>query len=418
MQAALRLVAAVALACGLAGASPLLAQQQNAGGGTDAGAPTFTPSVSLMGSLENNPQRVAGQSGQVNFYAAAAELPFVFRGPRWTLQVAYRPGYQYYREDDSLTNFDHAGTFALRGALSPRTTVRIEGDAYLSNELQGLDATEIVTPRTRQARGEVDAVLTQQLGPRDSIDFRARYGQLVFPDGEFVDSRVGDFSVGYGRALSTRVTVTASGGVRWSGFDNDTQARSAVATVGGRFQLAPRTQLEVDGGVLWIQQDLGVGWVTAEQPGITVRARLGHDLERLSLNLDAERDMGTRSGLGQATLRDRITGSVGWADNRLNLIGLVGYARNQGLGDEAATLPQIRTFSACGSAAVRVNRVLAIVGSALFAHQLGELQATTPETDTFRVALGIRLQANAVPLRATSTRFRFDSLARSARAAC
>ncbi len=407
----------------LAWSAPALAQDaQNSGNSTTSASsqPQFAPTLSLMGSMESNPYRISDTTTRANLYAVAAELPFQIRSRRWTFDFRYRPSYRYYREDDALTSFDHAGSVALRGALSRRTQLDIEGDVYASNELQGLDATEIVLPRTRQVRGELDVELTQELSRRDSISFSGRYAQVAFPDGELIDSNVADFGVGYGRALSTRATATLTGGLRWSRFDNGTQARSAAIGAGGRFQLGQYTRFDAEAGLLWIQQDLGLGqgFGGAGRPEITLRAALRHQVDRVSFDVAAGRDMGTRSGLGQATLRDRITGSVGWSNNRFNLLGLAGYARNSSFESFGSVTPAVQTLSACGSVAVRVNRILAIVGSALYAHQVGELVDDRPVTDTFRVALGIRLQANGPSLNSASSSYSYSSLLRSARASC
>lgn len=403
--------------------APALAQgAQNSGGSatTVAGAPQFAPTLSLMGSMESNPYRTSDTTTRANLYGVAAELPFQIRSKRWTLDFRYRPSYRYYREDDTLTSFDHAGSLALRGALSRRTQLDIEGDVYASNELQGLDATEIVLPRSRQVRGEFDVQLTHTLTRRDSVSFSGRYAQVMFPDGELIDNKVADFGMSYGRALSTRFTATLTGGVRWSRFDSGTQARSAAIGAGGRFQLARYTRLDAEAGVLWIQEDLGLGpgFGAAGQPEIALRATLRHQVNQVSFDLAAGRDMGTQSGLGQATLRDRITGSVGWSNSRFNFLGLAGYARNSALGSVGSVTPAVQTVSACGSAAVRVNRVLAIVGSALYAHQVGELIDDRPVTDTFRVALGIRLQANGPSLSSAAASYNYSSILRSARASC
>ena len=404
------------------GASAFAQSAQNSGSSTTSvgGAPQFAPTLSLMGSMESNPYRTSDTSTRANLYAAAAELPFQIRSRRWTFDFRYRPSYRYYREDDTLTSFDHAGSVALRGALSRRTQLDIEGDVYASNELQGLDATEIVLPRTRQVRGEFDVQLSQELRRRDSLSFSGRYAQVQFPEGDLIDSKVADFGVGYGRALSARATATLTGGLRWSRFDNGTQARSAAIGAGGRFQLGQYTRFDAEAGVLWVQQDLGfgVGFGSAGQPEITLRVALRHQMDRVSFDLVAGRDMGTRSGLGQATLRDRVTGSVGWSNNRFNFLGLAGYARNSAFESVGSVTPAVQTISACGSAAMRVNRILAIVGSALYAHQVGELVDDRPVTDTFRVALGIRLQANGPSLNSASSSYSYSSLLRSARASC
>ena len=392
------------------------AQAQQSEGTTSQNG--FSPSVSVMGSLGSNPERVPGSSTRTQFLAATVELPFRMSSPRWTFAATYRPNYQYYRDDDSLTSFDHAGNFALRGAFSPRTRLTVEGDAYVSNELRGLDAADVVLPRTRQIRGGLDALLTQQLSTRDTLGFRGAYERLQFPDGQLVDSDSMDVEVAYGRGLSPFVTATLSGRGRYARFDSGRQSRSTSLSAGGRFRLGRHTDLDLSAGALWIQQDLGQGWQAVDQPGFTAGMKLLHDMDRVALRLRAERDMGTTSGLGQATLRDRIVGSVDWTTNRWNLLGLAGFAHNATLDTTAAPAPAVKTLTACGRGAVRINRVLAVVGTLLYAHQLGELVDSQPVTDTFRVSLGIRLQANGRPMSAAGNPFRFDRIARDARATC
>jgi hypothetical protein len=394
------------------------ATAQVAESGSTSRPPVFAPSVAFLGSLGTNPERVPDGSTRSSFYAATVELPFQVRAPRWTFDALYRPTYEHYRDDSSLTTLDHTGSFALRGVLSPRTRLSLEGDAYSSNELRGIDATDIVLPRARQVRGELDALLQQQLSTRDTLAFRGRYARLTFPDGELVDSDTLDFSVGYGRALSSRFSATVSGRGRLAEFASDSRARSTTVTVGGRLRTGPHTELEVEGGLLWIQQDFGEGWLVAEQPGFTAAAGITHRLDRVSFRLRGARDMGASSGLGQATLRDRVVGSIGWATNRWSLVGLAGYARNGTLSPTELSSPSVRTLSACGRVAARVNQIVALVGTVSYAHQLGELTDGSPTTDTFRVALGVRLQANGLPMSAAGTRFHFDSITRDARASC
>ncbi len=406
------LVAAAAVAVLWAG--PVQAQESQ--GTTSQNA--FSPSVSVMGSLGSNPERVPGESTRTEFFAATVELPFRTSSPRWAFAATYRPNYQYYREDDTLTSFDHAGSFSLRGALSPRTRLTIEGDAYVSNELRGIDAADVVLPRTRQMRGGLDAALVQQLSARDTLAFRGGYDRQAFPDGQLIDSDSMNASLGYGRALSPFVTATLSGRAQLARFDSGRQSRSTSVSAGGRFRIGRYTDLGVSGGLLWIQQDLGQGWQVVEQPGFTAAASLAHGIDRVALRIRAERDMGTTSGLGQATLRDRIAGSIGWGTNRWNLLGLAGFARNSTLDATNSPTPAVKTLTACGRGAVRVNRVLAVVGTLLYAHQLGELINSQPATDTFRVSLGIRIQANGRSMSAAGNQFRFDSIARDARATC
>ncbi|NKB87469.1 MAG: hypothetical protein GKS06_04560 [Acidobacteria bacterium] len=403
-------VAALSLALGVA--TPLLGQQSD----STAGRPDFTPSITFLGSLETNPERLPGETGRTKFFSASGELPFRVDSPRWTFTLTYRPEYQYNQDDDALTSFDHSGSFALRGKLSPRTDVEIEGDAYASNELRGLDANDIVVPRSRRVRGTVDGELRQRLSTRDTLRFRGGYERLSFPDGDFIDSDTGYAGASYSHAVSARTSLSLGGNVRLATFDSGTRSRSMTTTVGGLFQLAERTDFEVSGGALWIQQDAGEGWLGVEQPGFTVRGRLRHRLERVSLQLLGERDLGTSSGLGQATLRDRIVGSVGWSDNRWGLVGLGGYSRNRGFSSGAVDGPTIQTLSACGRTAVRVSRAVAVVGVLAYAHQLGEIVQDT--TDTFRVSLGVRLQANGLPLALASSTNDFSRIGRSARASC
>lgn len=411
----MRATVMVALAVFWAGSAQA---QQNSAQTTSQGQPAFAPSVALMGSISSNPERVPGDTTRSNFFAAAVKLPFRVRSPRWSFDLSYQPTYRHYRDNDTLTSFDHAGSFALNGALSRRTSLLVEGDAYASDELRGLDATDVVLPRTRQVRGELDAILRQQLSVRDTLEFRGHYERVSFPEGQLVDSTTMDFAVGYGRALSPHATVilSARGGLAY--FDTGGQARSTSITAGGLFQIARHTRFEIEGGTLWIQENLGEGWLAVQQPGFTIIASLDHSIDRVSLRLRAGRDMGSTSGLGQATLRDRIVGSIGWGSNRWNLVGLAGYARNAGLAVAAPQTPSAKTLTACGQGAVRINRILAVVGTLLYAHQLGELPGSQPVTDTFRVSLGIRLQANGVPLSSAGSQFRFDSIVRNARAAC
>lgn len=405
------LIRCAALVAALGVALPVAAQSE-----TTSGQPDFTPSISLLGALESNAGRVPGDTERTQFFSAVGELPFRMSSPRWNFSLIYRPEYRYNRDDEALTSFDHSGTFALRGQLSPRTDLEVEGDAYASNELRGLDATDVIVPRTRRVRGSVDAELRQQLSARGTLRVGGGYERLAFPDGELIDSDTGYAGISYSHAMSTRVSLSLGGRVRTAYFESGNRSRSLSASVGARFQLARRTEFEIDGGILWIQENDGGGWLRVDQPGYGFRGQLRHGLDRVSLRLLAERDLGTSSGLGQATLRDRVVGSAAWSDSRWGLVGLAGYSRNRGFGTETIEGPVIETVSVCGRGAVRVSRVVAVVGVLSYAHQLGEIVEDV--TDTYRVSLGVRLQANGLPMAVAASPTEFRSIGRNARAAC
>ncbi len=107
---------------------------------------TFAPSLTILGSLSSNPLRLAGDPRESGLVAVSADLPFQLRGPRWSADFNYTPGYQRYNDRQVASSFEQSGRVSITGQLSPRTRLLLNGDAYVSNELRGLDATEIVVP--------------------------------------------------------------------------------------------------------------------------------------------------------------------------------------------------------------------------------------------------------------------------------
>lgn len=428
----LLIVAAAAVPSG-----PVLAQSATTGspsGTTSADSrSTFAPSLTFLGSFSSNPLRLAGDSARTGFLAVSADLPFQVRGPRWSADFSYTPGYQRYNDGQVPGSFDQSGRFGVIGQLSPRTRLLLNGDAYVSNELRGLDATEIVVPRERQARADVDAALLHQLTPRDSLSVRARYRRVRFPDRAAADQTlIGSdgysVSVDYGRGMTERVSVSAGVSAGLGRFDGGSQARTVSASAGLDYQFALHTRLSVQAGMLWLQElqeAIGGAFVDSiGSPGYVASARLRHNVDRVALGLSAERDVGFTTGLGRATIRDRATASIGTQAGRWSLIGHFGFARNHPLSSAGASPglsspDAIDTWTTCAGGSVQVTNGVSAVGMALYAHQLGGLQLQPEEVDTYRLALGIRLQMNPAPRASPSAR-NFDplSIARSARATC
>ncbi len=218
---------------------------------------TFAPALTILGSLTSNPLRLAGDPRESGVLAVSADLPFQFRGPRWSADLSYSPGYQRYNDSQIASNFEQSGRVSIVGELSPRTRFLLNGDAYVSNELRGLDATEIVVPRSRQARADVDAALQHQLTPRDSVSLTARYRRVRFPDEEPTEASLtgsDDYSVSvdYGRGVTERVSLSAGVSASLGRFDNGSKARTASASAGVDYRVGLQTRLRIRGGVLWL----------------------------------------------------------------------------------------------------------------------------------------------------------------------
>ena len=132
------------------------------------------------------------------------------------------------------------------------------------------------------------------------------------------------------------------------------------------------------------------------------------------------------TGLSVPTMRDRVLATLSSGTNRWSLIGSTGWARNRRLGDNDAVgpgtnaTPTIDSFTACGGGALRMTRAVALVGSLLYARQLAGQVGNDFLINTYRIALGIRLQLNAWPITSPRSREVLDptNLGRNARATC
>ncbi len=319
--------------------------------GVVEGRSTFAPSLTLLGSLSSNPLRLVGDPRESGFVAVSADLPFQFRGPRWSADFSYTPGHQRYNDSQVTGSFEQSGSIGIVGRLSPRTRLVLNGDSYISSELRGLDATEIVVPRSRQARADVDAALVHQLTPRDSLSLTARYRRVRFPDhsdGElstakqpFSGSDDYSLSASYGRGVTERVSLFAGASASLGRFDSGSKARTVSVSTGLDYRVGLHTRLRLQGGALWLQElqstaDAGFAEAVGS-PGYVASARLSHTVDRVSLGLSAERDVGFTTGLGRTTIRDRATASIGTQTSRWSLIGHFGFARNHPLSSAGAS---------------------------------------------------------------------------------
>ena len=429
---ALLVVAMTAGPSGLALAQSASTNSPSSTVGTDSRS-TFTPALTLLGSFSSNPLRLAGDPRESGFVAVSADLPFQVRGPRWSADFSYTPGYRRYSDNRVSSSFDQSGRIGIVGQLSPRTRLLISGDAYVSNELRGIDATEIIVPRSRQARADVDASLVHQLTPRDSLSVTARYRRVRFPDRVAAEQTLSgsdgySLSLGYGRGMTERVSLFVGGSASVGRFDSGSQARTVSASTGLDYRVALHTRFSLRGGVLWLQElrePVGGVFVAATgSPVYVASARLNHSLNRVSLGLLAERDVGFTTGLGRTTIRDRVAASIGTQTARWSLLGHFGFARNHLLSTAGASPGfsspgAIDSWTTCAGGGVQVASGVSVVGMALYAHQLGGVELQVGQVDRYRLALGIRLQMNPAPP-ASSSAGGVDalSIARSARATC
>ncbi len=241
--------------------------------------------------------------------------------------------------------------------------------------------------------------------PRDSISLTARYRRLRFPDQTATEQTLTgsdgySLSVGYGHGVTERVSLFAGVSASLGRFDSGSKARTVSASGGLDYQVRRCTRLRLRGGVLWLQETQeadGVAFVNAlGSPGYVASARLSHTLDRISIGLLAERDVGFTTGLGRPTIRDRATASIGTQTPRWNPIAHFGFARNHPLSTAGASpgfssSDAIDTWTTCAGAGVRVASGVSVVGMALYAHQLNGVASQASGVDTYRVALGIRL---------------------------
>ncbi len=378
----------------------------------------FAPAIAVLASVTDNPLLTSGQGLGTNSLLVEAQLPFQFRGPRWNGSFIIQPGYQKYRDSSARDSYTGAMQVAVEGRLSPRASLFVQGELLRSNDLLGQLGVDIVLPRQTQTRGHGEVRLDLRMTPRDSLSIAADYQQLDYAGGAFVGHRAYGIGVGYGRAVASRLTLTATARGQQVRFDTGVDARSLATTAGFAYRLGPHTEFAAEGGVLWIQQDAGSGFADLEGPGWTAIVSLTHSLRAVALGVTAWRDMGFTNGLGRTTLRDQLLATVSTGQRAWNLTGTVGYARNRQLLGSSSSGPSVDSWTGCVGAGVRLTSHLAAVGSFLFAHQIG---AGTPslDIDSYRAAAGImlRLPGPNAPLR-PGQRLDARSMARSAHVTC
>ena len=88
---------------------------------------TFAPSLTLLGSLSSNPLRLVGDPRESGFVAVSADLPFRLRGPRWSADFSYTPGYQRYSDSQIASSFEQSGRMfptSCVGSMLPRSSYR------------------------------------------------------------------------------------------------------------------------------------------------------------------------------------------------------------------------------------------------------------------------------------------------------
>lgn len=387
-------VAVAALALATVVSEPARAQGQ----GPNTGRFQFLPSVSFMVSAANNPLVLPGSSVGANSLAIQGDLPFQFRGQRWSGRLSLQPGYQKYREDSTLDSLQNAVTLAVDGQLSQRTSLQIDADVVRGDDLRSQLGSDVILPRSLQVRATGAVTLVHQLSRRGSISIDAEYYRLRYPDAGLVGNDGLSAGLSYGHAVSARFGLLGSAHVQSVSFESGSRARSISTTAGIAYQLAPRTRLSIEGGVLFAEQDEAEVLAASSRdsrPGFAFRAGLAHSGQFTSFGLDAWRDMGFTNGLGTATIRNRISASFGYGRARWTLIGTAGVSRNESLPDASpeALRRSVDTWTGCVGAGIRVARNISAVGSFLFAHQIGAGTGELLDIDSYRGAIGIMFQA-------------------------
>lgn len=125
--------------------------------------PAFTPALFVLGSSTNDELRRGGAPGADSSLFAELEIPFTFRGPRWTGGLSLNPAWRKQRELAELDSFDSSIDGWLSGSLSPRTRLDVNAAFVRSAQPTALDRADIVTPRSDRVRGAASARLDHEL---------------------------------------------------------------------------------------------------------------------------------------------------------------------------------------------------------------------------------------------------------------
>jgi hypothetical protein len=377
---------------------------------TDRSSTTFTPTLFVMGSFTNNELRSAVDPISASSIYSEAELPFVFRGKRWSGGFSVNPAWRKYSELDQLNQFETSLSGWLDGRLGQRTRLRVLMGGAHTSQLTALDVADIITPRTKRNRARGSASLQHLLNPRgDTLDLAAEYDSTGYPDGEFVGQRSFGLLGGYSRALDTRLSVSVSGRVDRIQYDDGGWVNTGTPLLGFGYRAGPRTDLSLRGGLSFSQRGGSAGTSTSDGARQTVAflGELRHRGENWAMTLSAGRRIASGVAIGEPTIRTQLLGILGWQDARWRLGITAGIASNKLLEDQgnailltpeglvATSASEIRTFTTCIGVGYRALQWASLVGAGRFGVQEPVGAPDALGLDIYRFSIGVALHPQA-----------------------
>jgi len=393
--------------------APVAAQE------TLPGQSGFTPALFVVGSFSNNEYRTATDPVSDSSLYTELELPFSFSGPRWTGAFSINPAWRKYRDLESLDQFETAVNGYVTGRLSQRTTLRIVVGAAHSPQITGLDGTDIITPRTNRLRARGLVSLRHRVNSAgDAFDIAGDFDTIDYLDGDFVGVQSYGLTAGYQKAIGQRLTFGLSGRALRLQYEDGSWVNSGTPYLGMTYRLGPRTDVDLRGGVSFSQ---GGGNPESElAPGNTMRpsflGSLRHRGESWGMQIDASHEIASGVAIGEATQRTQLRAALSWQQGawRLGIDG--GFASNRLLRDGADAIiltpdglvntqaSEVRTYSTCVDAGVRVANWISLVAAGRFATQQPVGVPAGLDVNVYRVSAGFAIHPSAPSVGASGAR--------------
>jgi hypothetical protein len=228
-----------------------------------------------------------------------AGLARTWLSPQWTTVANVGAGGSVYQISDASRRYQLGGGLATTGRLGTLTTLTLGGGGgtEYTDELNDPATAGLVLPITRSRRLQGQASLTRVLGEQTQLAVGGDYGRYYFDSEELSDSEGITATAALTRTVSPQTDVTFGYGFQSNQYERESRSRVHTLSVGFGRRLSSRTSLSLSVGAdRRNYEGIASRWVFSGDAALNLQGR------RTSLSFSFSRGVTPGPGLGQ----DRI----------------------------------------------------------------------------------------------------------------
>jgi hypothetical protein len=354
---------------------------------TEGGGPGGLPlaglqlNASLGGGWDSNASFMPDGIDSATAFGKAG-LARTWLSPKWTTVANVGAGGSVYQTSTATSRYQLGAGLATTGRLGTLTTLTFgaSGGTEYTDALSDPATVGLVLPITRSRRLQGQVSLSRALGAHTQLSVGADYGRYFFDSEELADGEGVSATAGLTRTLSPKSSLTFAYGLQSNRYEADARSRTHTLSLGVGRTLSSRASLSVFAGAdRRGYEGEDSRWILSGNAAFTLQGR------RTSLSLSLSRGVTPGPGLGQ----DRILNLISLAlTSTLRPWATLTVSGSRGVNQDPVD-PDFNysTDSVDLGLSLRVSQTLGLAPQLRYRRR-GEI-AGNPAVDSFRFGLAL-----------------------------